>query len=172
VDVQGVVNVGSVHVQQHTQLDAEVQLHRLVNETFATYDRLQQVPKEQVPTPESENLEEIKINNTPPKSLGPIDVLMEGLISKASTPLFEGSSTSILSIILVLLNSRTMHYVSNVSMDEFFLLLRKELLPKINKMPKSSYEANKLIKSLGLNNDSFHACEKGCVLSWGSLKQL
>jgi len=39
-------------------------------------------------------------------------------------------------------------------------------------MPKSSYEADKLIKSLGLNNDSFHTYEKGCVLFWGSLKQL
>ncbi len=40
MDVQGVVNVGSVHVQQHTQLDVEVQLHKLVNEAFATYDRV------------------------------------------------------------------------------------------------------------------------------------
>lgn len=51
MDDQGVANVRGVHVQQHTQLDAKVQLHRLVNEAFATYDRLQQVPEEQIPTP-------------------------------------------------------------------------------------------------------------------------
>jgi hypothetical protein len=65
--------------------------------------------------------------------------------------------------ILLLLNLRIVHFVSNAFMDELFSLLCKELLPKGNKMPKSSYEANKLIKSLGLNNDSFHACAKGCV---------
>jgi hypothetical protein len=35
-------------------------------------------------------------------------------------------------------------------MNEFFSLLCKELRLKGNKIPKSSYEANKLIKSLGL----------------------
>ncbi len=43
---------------------------------------LQQVLKEQVPTPESENMEEIKVNSTPPKSPRPTDVLMEGLFQK------------------------------------------------------------------------------------------
>jgi len=85
-----------VHVQQHTQLDVEVQLHMLVNEAFATYDGLQQVFEEQILAPENENLEEIKVNSTPPKSPRPTNVLMERLSSKASTPLFEGSSTSIL----------------------------------------------------------------------------
>jgi hypothetical protein len=50
VDDQRINDTRSVHVQ-HTQLDIEVQFQRLVNETFATYDRLQQVPKEQIPTP-------------------------------------------------------------------------------------------------------------------------
>ncbi len=62
--------------------------------------------------------------------------------------------------------------MNNIFKDELFSLLCKKLLPKGNKMPKSFYHANKLIKSLGLNNDSFHTCEKGCVLFRGSLKQL
>ncbi len=78
-----------MHVQQHAQLDSKVQLHILVNEAFATYNKLQQAPGEQIPSPESENLKVIKFNNIPPKSPRPIDVLMEGLISKASTPLFQ-----------------------------------------------------------------------------------
>jgi hypothetical protein len=40
--------------------------------------------------------------------------------------------------------------MSNTFMNELFSLLCKELLLKGNKIPKSSYEANKLIKSLGL----------------------
>jgi hypothetical protein len=50
---------------------------------------------------------------------------MEELISKASTPLFEGSFTSILSTILLLLNLKIVHYTSNIFMDEFFFLLHK-----------------------------------------------
>ncbi len=55
----------NVHGQQHTYLDAKVQIHRLVNEAFATYDRLQQVFKEQIPL-EGQNLEEIRTNSTLP----------------------------------------------------------------------------------------------------------
>jgi hypothetical protein len=88
----------------------------------------------------------------------------ETLLAKASTPLYEGSSTSILATILLLLNLRTLHGVSSVSMDELFSLLRKKLLPKGNKMPTNVYEALNLIKALGLSYDSIHACPNGCVL--------
>jgi hypothetical protein len=56
VDDQGITNAKGVHVQQYTQLDVEVQLHKLVNEAFATYDRLQQVFEEQILALENENL--------------------------------------------------------------------------------------------------------------------
>jgi hypothetical protein len=82
VDDQGVANVGGVQVQQHTQFDAEFQLHKLVDEAFTTYDRLQQVLEVQILAFESENLEEIEVNNTPPKSPIPIDVLWKGLFQK------------------------------------------------------------------------------------------
>jgi len=97
---------------------------------------------------------------------------MEGLISKASTPLFQGSSPSMLLAILLCLNMKTMYLVSNAFMDELFSLLRKKLLPKENKLIATSYEAFKLIKSLGLSYDSIHVCAKGCVLFRGTLRCL
>jgi hypothetical protein len=48
---------------------------------------------------------------------------------------------------LLLLNLRTMHAISNALM-EFFSSLWKELLPKDSKMPTSTYEAFKLIRQL------------------------
>jgi hypothetical protein len=63
----------------------------------------------------------------------------EALLAKASIPLYEGSSTSILVTILLLLNLRTMHGVSSVFMDKLLSLLRKELLPKGSKMPTPLY---------------------------------
>ncbi len=150
MDDKGVANTRSVHVQQHTYL-----MHKFnsinVNEAFATYDRLQQVLEEQILSPKCENLE--KVNSTPPKSPRPTNVLMEGLISKASTPLFEGFSTSILSVIFLLLNLKTMHSMSNTSWMNFFCCYTKSCFQKETRCQKSSYEANKFIKSLGLSND-------------------
>ncbi len=48
---------------------------------------------------------------------------MEILFEKASTPLFEGFSTSMLSALLMLLNLKTVHGVSNSFMDELLVLL-------------------------------------------------
>ncbi len=66
------------------------------------------------------------------------------MITKASTPLFEGSSMNMLSTML--LNLKIVHGVNNVFMDELFSLLKMELLPKGNNMPSTIYEALKLIK--------------------------
>jgi hypothetical protein len=93
---------------------------------------------------------------------------MELMITKASTPLFEGSSMNMLSTML--LNLKIVHGVSNVFMDKLFSLLKMELLPKGNNMPTTIYEALKLIKELGLNYDSTHNCTNGCVFFRGTLK--
>jgi hypothetical protein len=94
---------------------------------------------------------------------------METIITKASTPLYEGLSTNMLATML-LLNLKIVHGVSNVLIDELFSLLQ-ELLPKGNKMSTTSYETLKLIKTLGSNYDSIHACPNGCVLFRDRLKQ-
>jgi hypothetical protein len=98
------------------------------------------------------------------------EAIMESMLTKASTPLFEGSFTSMLSATLLLLNLKTIHGLTNVFMDELFSLLQKELLPKGNKTPITTYEALKLIKELGLSYDSIHTCTNGCVFFLGTLK--
>jgi hypothetical protein len=94
---------------------------------------------------------------------------MEEMIRKVSTPFYEGASTSLLLAMLLLLNLKVVHGVSNVFMDELFSLLQKGLLPNGNKMPTTSYEASKMVKALGLFYDSIHACPSGCVLFPGTL---
>ncbi len=73
---------------------------------------------------------------------------------------------------LLLLNLNTIHNVSNIFTDELFSFLKKELLPKNNKIPSSSYEAHMLIKSFGLIYDSIHACVNGCVFFQRTLKHV
>ena len=64
----------------------------------------------------------------------------------------------------MLLNLCSVHGVSNNFVDELFGLLKNELLPKVNTLPKTRYEATKIMKKLGLAYDAIHACEAGCVL--------
>jgi hypothetical protein len=102
------------------------------------------------------------INNPPPQKHH--EALMEAMLTKASTLLYEGSSIKMLSTLLLLLNLRTIHGVSNSFMDEFFSLLRKELPPKGNKLFATTYDVVKIIKMFGLSYESIRACTKGCVL--------
>jgi hypothetical protein len=54
---------------------------------------------------------------------------MEKMILKASTPFYEGASINMLSTMLLLLNLKAMHGVTNAFMDKLVSLLRKKLLP-------------------------------------------
>lgn len=93
-----------------------------MNEAFARYDGMQQAHEKHVPF-KAQNLEEIKIDIVIPENPKHFDVLMEELISKVSTPLFQGSSTYMLLAILLFLNLIIVNSISNVFMDELFSLL-------------------------------------------------
>jgi hypothetical protein len=92
------------------------------------------------------------------------------MLKDVQTPLYEGCPTSRLATILLLLNLCNTHGISNMFVDEFFSLLRFNLFPRDNTLPKSLYEINTIVKWLGLNYNSIHACYNGCVLFKGELK--
>jgi hypothetical protein len=54
--------------------------------------------------------------------------------------------------------------------DEFLSLLRLDLFPRDNTLPKFLYEIKIIMKQLGLSYNSTHACYNGCVLFRGKLK--
>jgi hypothetical protein len=58
-----------------------------------------------------------------PNDQGQHKAIMDSMIIKASTLLFEGFSTSMLFAMLLLLNSKMVHGLNNVFMDELFSLL-------------------------------------------------
>ena len=61
----------------------------------------------------------------------------------------------------------TIHGASNKFADQLFTLFRKHLLPSENHLPKNYHAAKALIKKLGLNYNTIHACQAGCVLFRG-----
>jgi hypothetical protein len=137
----------------------------MVVKAFAITSGLQHLSEQQTPIEDQPLEDHLGNENVILKNLTRSKILLEIMIVKASTPLYKGSSTSMLLAMLLLLNLRIVHVVNNAFMDEPFSLLWKELLPKDNKMPTSTYKALKLNKAIGLSYDSIHACTNGCPLS-------
>ena len=88
----------------------------------------------------------------------------------ATLPLYEGSTLSMLCATLLIVNCCKTHGVSNSFMNELLMLLSMSILPQGNCLPKTEYEASKILRRLGLTYNIIHACPKGCCLFKGDLE--
>ena len=88
----------------------------------------------------------------------------------ATMPLYEGSTVSMLCATLLIMNCCKTHGVSNMFMNELLMLLSMSILPVGNCLPKSEYEASKILRRLGLAYNMVHACPNGCCLFRGDLE--
>lgn len=89
---------------------------------------------------------------------------LQQLYKEATTPLYPGSKTSIVSATIVIMNMCVVFGVSNSFTTELLRYLAEDLLPDDNKLPNSHYAAAKTIRRLGLHYNNIHACPDGCVL--------
>jgi hypothetical protein len=71
------------------------------------------------------------------------------LTKKFKVPLYTKSDLNILTRTLMLLNTCVIHRASNGFVDELFSLFCNSIIPKPNHLPKSNYEAKKMIQNLG-----------------------
>jgi hypothetical protein len=74
-----------------------------------------------------------------------------------------GKEFTRLRVMLELLKLKACHGWSDNTFSELLSLLAK-LLPKLNKLPTSTYRAKKLICPLSLGVDKIHACHNNCIL--------
>ena len=81
--------------------------------------------------------------------------------------LYDGSRSSKLVAMVLLMNLYTVHGVNNSYANELFGILNKYVLPKNNALPQTSHAAKCLTEKLGLSYNSIHACERGCILFCG-----
>ena len=88
----------------------------------------------------------------------------------ATLPLYEGSSLSMLCATLLIVNCCKTHGVSNTFMNELLMLLSMSILPLGNCLPKTEYEASKILRRFGLAYNMIHACPNGCCLFKGDLE--
>jgi hypothetical protein len=90
----------------------------------------------------------------------------------ATLPLYEGSTLSMLCATLLIVNCCKTHGVSNTFMNELLMLLSMSIFPAGNCLPKTTYEASKILRKLGLAYNMIHACPNGCCLFKGDLEDL
>ena len=88
----------------------------------------------------------------------------EQLETDSKLPLYLGCTTfTRLSVVLALVNLKARFGWSDQSMTELLVLL-KSMLPSDNKLPKSHYEAKKILCPMGMEYQKIHACGNDCVL--------
>ena len=114
---------------------------------------------------DTEDVEELlgQIPHERPGSTAEIDIA-------ATLPLYEGSKLSMLCATLLIVNCCKTHSVSNMFLNELLMLLSMSILPAGNCLPKTEYEASKILRRLGLAYNMIHACPNGCCLFKGDLE--
>ncbi|XP_041994040.1 uncharacterized protein LOC121744538 isoform X1 [Salvia splendens] len=90
------------------------------------------------------------------------------LIDNSQQPLYEGCDKfSKLSFIIRLLHLKCIGSLNNKVFDMLLELLREAFPDAMVGLPKSYYEAEKLMKELGLGYEKIDACPNDCTLYWG-----
>ena len=90
--------------------------------------------------------------------------MFERLVSDAEKPLYDGCTKfTRLSAVLKLYNLKADNGWSDKSFTEL-LALMKDMLPEDNVLPNRTYEAKKMLSSIGMSYEKIHACPKDCVL--------
>ena len=85
------------------------------------------------------------------------------MLEDAEKPLYPCSKHSKLSGLMRLYNVKGNYGWSDKGFSALLEVLA-DILPKINNLPKSMYEAKKTMKVLGLDYDKIHACPNDCIL--------
>ena len=92
---------------------------------------------------------------------------------EASTMIFDGATSSRLSIIFLFLSIQAQNRISNVAMDAIFKAISEKIIPvEFNsKMPTTRAEARKIISHVGLDYTVYHSCPCDQTLYYGPLKK-
>ncbi|XP_028085055.1 uncharacterized protein LOC114286158 [Camellia sinensis] len=88
------------------------------------------------------------------------------LLNDAKREVYPGCTNyTLLKFVIEILKMKVTNHWSNKSVDMMLEFLTK-LLPKDNLVPKSTYEAKKILLELGLSYELIDACVNDCVLFW------
>jgi hypothetical protein len=86
------------------------------------------------------------------------------VLHESCQPLYLGAWSTMLASTLLLMNTCTIHGVSNKFTNQLLALLHRHLLPKDNCLPPNMYIIKNLTTKVGLYHKNIHACANGCVI--------
>ena len=93
-------------------------------------------------------------------------------LEEAIQELYDGAKSSVLVATILIMTLYTIHGVSNKFADQVFAIFHLHLLLVENRLPKNYHAVKSLIRRLGLNYNTIHACVGGCVLFRGPLENV
>ena len=106
---------------------------------------------------------------------GPLEG-MSYLEKQATTPIYTGSKKSRLNFIIWALGLQTRNKISNYAMDQWLRGISEHVIPMgpgiVNNMPRSRYEARKVITECGLDYVTIHSCPCDETIYYGSNENL
>ena len=86
------------------------------------------------------------------------------MFDQAKKELYSGCKTfSIFTFLLKLMHVKVLSRWSNKSFDMLLQILKKAF-PKGANIPACYYDAKKMLRNLGLGNETIHVCKYDCVL--------
>ena len=88
------------------------------------------------------------------------------ILNEGQELLHDKTTFSKLPFLMRLYHIKYMYYISDKVMNMILELLREAF--DFARLPKSGYEAKKIIKLLGMKYTKIDACPKDCMLYWGS----
>ena len=115
---------------------------------------------------------EVDLNEATSNEMGKNGENIDYLFGKAYQELYPGcTKCSALTFLVKLMHIKVLNGWSNKSFDMFLELLL-DAFPDEAKIPKSHYDAKKMLRDFGLGYDSIHACKYDCVLFWKENEKL
>lgn len=87
------------------------------------------------------------------------------LVKDSEKPLWTGCELSVLTLLVLLFNIKSMNKWSDKSFDDLLDILHMAI-PNGKELPKNFNEAKKIISKFGLGYESIHACSNNCQLFW------
>ena len=97
---------------------------------------------------------------------------MELLFKEGRKRLFRDCKTNRLKFVIAILTMCNLFGVPYSFLDELLRFLGSDILPRNNRLPKTSYECRTLLMKMGLKHVDIHCCPDGHMLFWKENKNL
>jgi hypothetical protein len=142
------------------QPSLEERLEHIVMEAFTIANELTNVGEDDI----DEGTDDEPMGDTETSNLEEEHHNDPRVLEEAMEELYHVTRSSVLAATILIMTLCTIHGVSNKFANQFFTLFGKHLLPSENQLPKNYHATKALIRKLGLNYNTIHACQGGCVL--------